>query len=236
MSEEPANNSFGILRSLKKLIFEDSPEPSVPESKQTVVPSVTETKKGEGVTNNPPTNLTQNTSDLPPADVKQMKLKVLEILERIDEPGLDFFEVWNAAAEMGSVNAGSIKAAFTSLKYVDKTLDKDKLVRTGQNYAAELQKVIDKETSQKQQQKENIEQNQVAERASLTAEIQRLEQNMEELREKLGSRQKELKDINSKYEPQLKDIDAKIAVGNTAVAEVITDIKNALNIIQTNIN
>ncbi|RAJ37507.1 hypothetical protein [Pedobacter cryoconitis] len=236
MSEESANNSFGILRSLKKLIFEDSPEPFVPESKQAVAPPVTETKKGESVTNNPQTNLTQNTSDLPPTDVKQMKLKVLEILERINEPGLDFFEVWNAAAEMGSVDAGSIKAAFTSLKYVDKTLDKDKLVRTGQNYAAGLQRVIDKETSQKQLQKENIEQNQVAEKASLTAEIQRLEQNMEELREKLGSRQKELKEINSKYEPQLKDIDAKIAVGNTAVAEVITDIKNALNIIQTNIN
>ncbi|WP_367865890.1 hypothetical protein [Pedobacter sp. WC2423] len=234
MSEEPANNSFGILKSLKKLIFEDSPEPFVPESKQAVTPAPIKT--GEVVTNNPQTNLTQNTSDLPPADVKQMKLKVLEILERINAPGLDFFEVWNAAAEMGSVDAGSIKAAFTSLKYVDKTLDKDKLVRTGENYAAELQKVIDKETSQKQLQKENIEQNQVAEKASLTAEIQRLEQNMEELRERLSSRQKELKEINNKYEPQLKDIDAKIAVGKTAVAEVITDIKNALNIIQTNIN
>lgn len=234
MSEEPANNSFGILRSLKKLIFEDSPEPFVPELKQTVTPAPAKT--GEVVTNNPQTNLTQNTSDLPPADVKQMKLKVLEILERINEPGLDFFEVWNAAAEMGSVNAGSIKAAFTSLKYVDKTLDKDKLVRTGENYAAELQKVIDKESNQKQLQKESIEQNQVAEKASLTAEIQRLEQNMEELRERLGARQKELKEINNKYEPQLKDIDAKIAIGKTAVAEVITDIKNALNIIQTNIN
>lgn len=234
MSEEPANNSFGILRSLKKLIFEDGPEPSVPELKQTVTP--TPVKTGEVVTNNPQTNLTQNTSDLPPTDVKQMKLKVLEILERINEPGLDFFEVWNAAAEMGSVNAGSIKAAFTSLKYVDKTLDKDKLVRTGESYAAELQKVIDKESNQKQLQKESIEQNQVAEKASLTAEIQRLEQNMEELRERLSARQKELKEINNKYEPQLKDIDAKIAVGKTAVAEVITDIKNALNIIQTNIN
>ncbi|MGY0040815.1 hypothetical protein [Pedobacter sp. NJ-S-72] len=52
----------------------------------------------------------------------------------------------------------------------------------------------------------------------------------------MSARQKELKEINSKYEPQLQDIDAKITIGNTAVAEVITDIKNALNIIQTNIN
>ncbi|KIO75133.1 hypothetical protein TH53_22180 [Pedobacter lusitanus] len=235
MSEEPANNSFGILKSLKKLIFEDGPESAVLETGKTT-PQHVETKTDESVTKNPQTNLTQNTSSLPVTDVKQMKLKVLEILERINEPGLDFFEVWNAAAEMGSVNAGSVKAAFTSLKYVDKTLDKDKLIRTGQNYATELQKVIDKETSQKQQQKESIEQNQVAEKANLTAEIQKIEQSIEELREKLGSRQKELKEINNKYEPQLQDIDAKIALGNTAVAEVIADIKNALNIIQTNIN
>ncbi|MBB6272682.1 hypothetical protein HDF26_003139 [Pedobacter cryoconitis] len=236
MSEEPANKSFGLLKSLKKLIFEDSLEPFVPEVKPMAGQPVVETKTGENVTKNPQTNLTQNTSALPPADVKQMKVKVLEILERINEPGMDFFEVWNAAAEMGSVNAGSIKAAFTSLKYVDKTLDKDKLVRTGQDYITELQKVIDKETSQKQLQKDSIEQNLIAEKANLTAEIQRLEQNIDELREKLNSRQKELKEINSKYEPQLQDIDAKITIGNTAVAEVITDIKNALNIIETNIN
>jgi hypothetical protein len=236
MSEEPVNNSFGILKSLKKLIFEDSPEPAVPEPKTSVAQAAPEVKAATPVTKNPQTNLTQNTSDLPVGDVKQMKLKVLEILERINEPGVDFFEVWNAAAAMGAVDAGSLKAAFTSLKYADKTLDKDKLIRTGESYAAELKRVIDKETAQKQAQKESIEQSQVAEKANLSTEVEKLQQDIEALKEKLSARQKELKEINSKYEPQLKDIDAKIALGNTAVTEVITDIENALKIIETNIN
>lgn len=236
MSEEPENNSFGILKSLKKLIFEDSPEPPVaePAARPGVPPA--ENKSPENVTKNPQTNLTQNTSDLPATDVKQMKLKVLEILERINQPGIDFFEVWNAAAEMGSVNAGTLKAAFTSLKYVDKTLDKAKLSRTGQNYAAELKKVIDKETGLKQAQKQTIEQNLVKEKASLTEEIQQIEKTILELREKLNTKQKDLNEINSKYEPQLLDIDNKIAIGNTAVSEVVTDIQNALSLIETNIN
>ncbi|UZJ66222.1 hypothetical protein OKW96_09230 [Sphingobacterium sp. KU25419] len=54
-----------------------------------------------------------------------MKLKVLGILERLNEQGLDFFEVWNAAAAMGKVDENTIKAAYTSLKYVDNTLTKE---------------------------------------------------------------------------------------------------------------
>lgn len=236
MSEEPVKNSFGILRSLKKLIFEDSPEPPAPVPQAPAAAADPVLKPTENVTKNPQTNLTQNTSDLPVTDVKQMKVKVLEILEKINEQGIDFFEVWNAAAEMGTVDAVSIKAAFTSLKYVDKTLNKDKLIRTGQNYATELKKVIDKETSQKQQQKETIEQSLVNEKNSLTQEVQTIEKNIEELKEKLNARQKDLKDINSKYEPQLRDIDHKIAIGNTAVTEVVADIQNAIHIIETNIN
>lgn len=236
MSEGPVNESFGILRSLKKLIFVDSNEPAAPEFKQSTVTAAQETKSTENVTKNQQTNLTQNTSGLPVTDVKQMKVKVLEILEQMNEPGIDFFEVWNAAAEMGSVNAGSVKAAFTSLKYVDKTLDKTKLMTSGQRYSIELKKVIDKETTQKQQQKQNIEQNLISEKARLTDEIGLIEKNITELQEKLSLKQKDLKEINGKYEPQLQDIDHKIAIGNTAVTEVINDINNALGIIEKNIN
>jgi len=66
--------------------------------------------------------------------------------------------------------------------------------------------------------------------------VQQIEQSILELREKLSAKQKDLNEINSKYEPQLRDIDNKIAIGNTAVTEVVADIQNALNIIETNIN
>jgi len=236
MSEEPARQSSGLLQSLKKLIFEDSPEPSVPESSVKSMPPSVETQPIRNVTINPNIDLNQNPTILPLTDVKQMKVKVLEILERLNEPGLDFFEVWNAAAQMGSVDASSIKAAYTSLKYVDKTLDKEKLVTSARKYADSLKTVIDKESSQKQLQKQSIEQNQVSEKANLTSEIESIERNIEQLQQQLNAKQKELKNINSKYEPQLKDIDHKIAIGNTAVTEVINDINTAISIIETNIN
>lgn len=236
MSEEPVNRSFGILKSLKKLIFEDSTEDASSVQSAQAINQSAETKTTENVTKNPQTNLTRNTSDLPVTDVKQMKIKVLEILEKINEPGIDFFEVWNAAAEMGIVDVNSIKAAYTSLRYVDKTLTKDKLLLTGKKYATGLKEIIDKETEDKQLQKQNIEQNLVKEKASLSDEISEIENNINQLRERLSLKQKDLKEINSKYAPELESISHKIAIGNTAVTEVITDIKNALTMIENNIN
>lgn len=232
MGEETAKNSFGILNSLKKLIFEDSTETTdnLQDRPQPIV------KAAETVTNQAQTNLKENVTVIGVTDIKQMKVKVLGILERMNEPGLDFFEVWNAAAEMGSIDATTIKAAFTSLKYVEKDLSKQKLLTTGRNYAAELKKVIDQESSQKQQQKQTIENNLVEEKDSLVSEIKSIEQNIADLKTKLQAKEQDLKSINAKYDPQLKDIDQKIALGNAAVNEVITDIEKALNIIETNIN
>ncbi|WP_316803059.1 hypothetical protein [Pedobacter nototheniae] len=236
MGEETAKNSFGILNSLKKLIFEDSEETgaAVPDEQQTSAP--VNTKAPEPVTYQAQGNLKDNVTVVGATDVKQMKVKVLGILEKMNEPGLDFFEVWNAAAEMGSIDATTIKAAFTSLKYVEKDLNKQKLLTTGRNYATALKKVIDQESSQKQQQKQNIENSLVDEKESLVNEIKSIEQNIADLKAKLQTKEQDLKSINAKYDPQLKDIDQKIALGNAAVDEVIADIEKALNIIETNIN
>lgn len=234
MNEEKEQNSFGILKSLKKLIFEDGPEPeAVTPAKPVAAAPENSIPVAERTT--PPPLPTQFTTDAPAMDVKQMKVKVLEMLEKLNEPGIDFFEVWNAAAEMGNVDASTLKAAFTSLKYVDKSLTKEKLTSSGQRYADELQKVIDRESSQKEQQKQTIEQNLVKEKASLTAEISQLERQLQELQQQLGAKQVYQREINSKYEPQLRDIDNKIAIGKMAVAEVVTDIRNALNLIDSNI-
>ncbi|QIL42435.1 hypothetical protein G7074_26140 [Pedobacter sp. HDW13] len=233
MGEETAKNSFGILNSLKKLIFEDSDAPGSTQDQQ---PASISTKTPEPVTNQPQVNLKENVSPIGVTDVKQMKVKVLGILEKMNEPGLDFFEVWNAAAEMGSIDASTIKAAYTSLKYVEKDLNKQKLLTTGRSYATELKKVIEQESSQKQQQKQNLENSLIDEKNDLINEIKTIEQNIADLKAKLQNKEQDLKNLNVKYDPQLKDIDQKIALGNAAVNEVIADIEKALSIIETNIN
>lgn len=235
MDTKPGKSSFGILRNIKRLIFEDehaeNPEPAP-------VPPAAPVKTPAPAAATPvPVYIKQvDTSPVPGADLKDMKGKVLDLLEKLNEDGLDFFEVWNAAAAMGTIDAVSIKAAFTSLKYVDKSLTKEKLLSSARNYAVKIQGVIDQDVVQKQNQKQTVQNSLVNEKQLLEKEISGLEAKIKELQNQLSLKQQSHKELDGKYEGQLQDIDQKISVGRAAVHEVVNDIQKAIAIIEQNIN
>lgn len=243
MTDQGNNKSYSILDSLKKLIFTDQEEAQVGNQSPDVqknplpkeikeYPTASETKT---VSNQQPPAIPITAND-GSTDIKQMKLKVLGILERLNEQGLDFFEVWNAAAAMGKVDETTLKAAYTSLKFVDNTLTKEKLKTTGTNYANKLKETIAKETQQKETEKHKAEQDREFEKTTLNNEIKTLTDSIAKLQEDLKKKQITLAQINDKYEPKLKEIEQKIAIGNAAVNEVITDIQTTLAIIERSIS
>lgn len=245
MSNNENQRSSGILNSLKKLIFEDdqtssapqspSPAPAAPTQEKLNTPTPTYTSVTPPVATGktpPPIPITANDGS---TDLKEMKLKVYAILEKLNEQGVDFFEVWNAAAAMGKVEENTLKAAYTSLKFVDSSLSKEKLVATGTNYANKLKETIAKESDQKQEEKKRTEQDQTMEIANLNSEIKALTENITKLQDDLQKKQVALGQINEKYEPKIKEIEQKIAIGNAAVGEVITEINNALHMINQSI-
>ncbi|MGE8244202.1 hypothetical protein [Sphingobacterium detergens] len=245
MSNNENQRSSGILNSLKKLIFEDdqtssapqspAPAPAAPTQEKLNTPTPTYTSVTPPVATGktpPPIPITANDGS---TDLKEMKLKVYAILEKLNEQGVDFFEVWNAAAAMGKVEENTLKAAYTSLKFVDSSLSKEKLVATGTNYANKLKETIAKESDQKQEEKKRTEQDRTMEIANLNSEIKALTENITKLQDDLQKKQVALGQINEKYEPKIKEIEQKIAIGNAAVGEVITEINNALHMINQSI-
>ena len=141
MSNDDTKRGSGILNSLKKLIFEDdqpqqnqhpqtpsAPAPNAIPNTPYKEPSYSPAPPTTGKTP-PPIPITANDGT---TDLKEMKLKVYAILEKLNEQGVDFFEVWNAAAAMGKVEENTLKAAYTSLKFVDSSLSKEKLIATAQ--------------------------------------------------------------------------------------------------------
>ena len=245
MSNNENQRSSGILNSLKKLIFEDdktssapqspTPAPAAPTQEKLNTPTQTYTSVTQPVATGktpPPIPITANDGS---TDLKEMKLKVYAILEKLNEQGVDFFEVWNAAAAMGKVEENTLKAAYTSLKFVDSSLSKEKLVATGTNYANKLKETIAKESDQKQEEKKRTEQDRTMEIANLNSEIKTLTENITKLQDDLQKKQVALGQINEKYEPKIKEIEQKIAIGNAAVGEVITEINNALHMINQSI-
>ncbi|WP_343564242.1 hypothetical protein [Sphingobacterium sp.] len=243
MSNNENQRSSGILNSLKRLIFEDdqtssapqSPAPAAPTQEKLSNPKPTYNSVAQPVASGktpPPIPITANDGS---TDLKEMKLKVYAILEKLNEQGVDFFEVWNAAAAMGKVEENTLKAAYTSLKFVDSSLSKEKLVATGTNYANKLKATIAKESEQKQEEKRRTEQDRSMEIANLNSEIKALTENINKLQDDLQKKQTALGQINEKYEPKIKEIEQKITIGNAAVDEVITEINNALHMINQSI-
>ncbi|WP_433901392.1 hypothetical protein [Sphingobacterium puteale] len=243
MSNDENKKSSGILSSLKKLIFEDDQTGSTPPSPPPVPPAPTKEKLSTPTYTSaqppvstgktpPPIPITANDGS---TDLKEMKLKVYAILEKLNEQGVDFFEVWNAAAAMGKVEENTLKAAYTSLKFVDGSLSKEKLVATGTNYANKLKETIAKESEQKEAEKKRTEQDRTMEITNLNSEIKALTENIAKLQDDLQKKQIALGQINEKYGPKIKEIEQKIAIGNAAVGEVITEINSALHMINQSI-
>ncbi len=246
MSNDDTKRGSGILNSLKKLIFEDDQPKQASPAQTPPTTATNNTPERPRVTPSYPTATTPiATGKIPPpipitandgtTDLKEMKLKVYAILEKLNEQGVDFFEVWNAAAAMGKVEENTLKAAYTSLKFVDSSLSKDKLLATGTNYANKLKETIAKESEQKEAEKKRTEQDRTMEIANLNTEIKTITENIAKLQDDLQKKQLALGQVNEKYEPRIKDIEQKINIGNAAVDEVVTEINTALQMINQSI-
>jgi hypothetical protein len=229
MSDPKNGFGGGILKGLKNLLFKEEetgsqpPPPAAnPEPPKTTAPVT-------------PVNPVAANADAAPTD-KAMKMKVYQLLENMNKPGCDFFEVWNAATEMGGANSHNIKAAYTSLRFADNTLSKAKLVESGQYYHDNLKSVLQTETQKREQEKSNLLRQKEEARSSLSQTIAQLEQEIEKLQRQLQEKKTERDTLDEKYNPSIADIDAKIAMGSQSVNSVLAEMQDVLNIIQKDIN
>jgi hypothetical protein len=220
---EPAD-SFGtdILKGLKRVLF-NTDQVSDTTAKPLDIPQPTEKLQA----------VQSNKEDFSFSDdgFKEMKLRVYQLLENMNKPGIDFFEVWNAAVEMGGANSSNIKSAFTSLKFADKSLDKAKLLETGTSYISGLKSVIDNESRKRLAEKNRLDQEMEQVKSNLSSEIIALEQQISTLQQKLTVKKSERENIHEKYEPLISDIDVKIKAGQQTVSSVVNEMQQVVDII-----
>ncbi len=228
MSNQIKGFGNGILDGLKKVLFTDQDEsPEKPELPQ-------ETQKQ-------PTQPFSQTdfnpsSSAAPEGIRDMKLRVYQLLENMNKPGVDFFEVWNAAVEMGGVNSTNIKSAFTSLRFADKSLDKSRLLGTGKNYIDGLNSIFETELQKRKAEKESYLQKKAQTRSNLEADIQHLNVQISQLQQQLVDKKAELQRIDAGEDPEMSAIDQKITLGKQAVDLVLTEMTQVMDIIEKDIN
>jgi len=230
----------GILKGLKKVLFSSSPEETA------VTPSPNQLTGNTGSRPHQPPPKAATAVDSPPfseaklpendIEVKDMKLRVYHLLEQMNKPGVDFFEVWNAAVEMGGANGANLKSAVTSLRFADKSLSKSRLIESGKGYVSGLQGIFETESKKRSEEKAQIAGEKEQVRTGLIAEIESLQQQITTLQAKMDSQQQKLLTLDETYNPRLKEIEHKIKTGSDAVNSVLNEMQQVLQIIEKEIN
>jgi hypothetical protein len=232
MSENKSGIGEGILRGLKKIIFNpDESSANANSVKETSLPASPAAKSEPVIAAKPADNYMPSSS----SSDKERRLKVYQLLEKMNRPGCDFFEVWNAAVEMGGANSNNIKAAYTSLRFADPSLSKAKLDESGNYYMGELKKILEAETARRIEEKSRLEHEKEQLKSNLVAEITSIEQEIKRLQEKLTAKVRERETLNEKYTPQISAIDEKITEGGATVNSVISEMQQVMQIIQQEI-
>ncbi len=154
--------------------------------------------------------------------------RAYQLIESINQPGVDFFEVWNAVEENGGAQPGVLKQTFNTLKYADKTLTREKFLSSGSYYKNELQKALDTDIIKKKGEKAAIENKMEENGRALSNEISALEQKIKDLQKTIVDKQTELSNLNTHWQPKLQEIDQKMQTGRHAIEGVLSKIKALL--------
>jgi hypothetical protein len=225
----------GIFGKLGKLIFTEDyldqkqqKEPVIGSQNSNVNTGAT-TNTNATVTSLPNNTFTGNAQ-------QDMVAKVHALVDKMNKPGIDFLELWDASEAMGGVNAISVSNAFTALKIASgNTLTKQSIISTGENYCTELQNAINSDVVAKQTQKNQLVAQQQNDQASLTAELENITKQITQLQATLASQKIELESLGKNYSPKIQEIDAKISNGQIAVQAVLQQMNQVLDLVKNSI-
>lgn len=225
MADEKSKGYGGIFSGLKKMVFtedylESSRDKKAPSAHtQPSQPSPGASKEGIITTN--------MASD-------EMVQKIYGLVETINKPGIDFFELWNAAEAMGGVNAANLQNAFTTLKVLG--LTKDTVLHSGEEYCNELQRRLNADIQKKREEKESMKLALENEKQQLQRDKQDLENKIKLLSSQLAETAEKLGQVDAKFLPNIQGIETKIQSGVNALNVVVAEIKTAMDIVKTTIN
>ncbi len=220
-----ANDSGGLFGGLKKLLFKDDFAPEAPHP----VPATPAPSPQHATSPSPAASFGVEQS-APGGNAEGMKARAYQMLESINQPGVDFMEVWNASEEAGGITPQTVKTSFNALKYADKTLTKEKLLTSGEYYCTQLRKAIDGDLQKKAALRQQLDQQKTAERQNLASGIAAMEAEIRKLQADLSAKQSQLAALDATYEPKLRSLDETMQAGKTTIDAMIREMQTLLDI------
>ncbi len=204
----------GLMGGLKRILFNPDEAPA------------------EAVVATAPTRTPQPAA--PERDDRTME-KVRKALDQMNKPGVDFMEVWRAAAEMGGATPQNLRAAFTSLRFADPTLDKRKVLETGAGYVSALREALSAEARKRADERLSLESERDKRQSQLDIDIKALSDQVESLTQQLRAKRAERDGLHDAYATKISEIDLKISSGQASVDAVVADMEDVLRSVEAGI-
>ncbi|RYD97725.1 MAG: hypothetical protein EOP54_09970 [Sphingobacteriales bacterium] len=231
MEAENDKRFGGILGGLKRLIFNDAPgSVNAPETASKAMPKPEDVPEKATPDPAPVTTFIATDAGASNIDEQELVQKIYQLFESINKPGVDFFELWNAAEKMGGPTPVNIQNAFTALSILG--LSKELALKTGRDYLQEMDQKIKADVQSKQQEKDHLVLQLQQEKASLKSKEAELEQQIFNLQKALQDTKAQLTQVDSKYTKPIFILDDKMRVGVSALAIVRKEINTVLNTVE----
>lgn len=220
----------GIFDGLKRMTFsEEYLKQQAGESDESQQPASEQIQQNPQPSSPVPVSNTAPVIEGKAINTEEVKKKIYDALESINQPGIDFLELWNSAEAMGGSTLVNLQSSFKVLNIASGgKLNIEDIVNSGDFYKKELQRMIGTDISKRRSEREKLVQEQTLTKESLVNEVNGISQQIKELQENLSLKQKELGGIDAKYQPRIAAIDSKVEVGSRALEEVLSVIQGVL--------
>jgi seryl-tRNA synthetase len=157
--------------------------------------------------------------------------KIYAAFEAMNQPGIDFLELWNSVEAMGGVTEQNFAQAYKVLNIgAGNSLTVDGIVDSGKHYIEELKKQIEGGIIQKKNDRQKLVDQQQNEKVSLTVETNALAKQIQDLQKQLIDKQQKLAQVDSTYTTPIAAIDQKINVANAALEQVLNQLQGAVDL------
>lgn len=155
--------------------------------------------------------------------------------DSLNQPGYDFYEFFKAIKAVGSNDASVYKMAMSMAKGVDSKVTKSNLLKQGDFYVQEINKVHKQYQTQGDSKKVKLQNAQKTEKTSLTSEISKLEKQILDMQNQISKKKNQLQSIDSSLINDVSEIEQKIVANDMAKSKILETITTVINGIKNNL-
>lgn len=170
-------------------------------------------------------NLNSNTnSNLDENILQKVKESYAQNFVKLNKPGYDFFEYFNAIRKTGTDKPGVFSMALDMASAMDSNITKGLLAAQASDYIQQINNIHANNLSKGEQKKSEILNSKNTESKNLSVELETLSQQLSVLQNQIEEKKRRLDNIENKYQPQIQEIEQKMLSNDFVKNQMILEL------------